>query len=146
MLEKIKEKIFATNLVKNYRKIIPYFKKYWARALMSILITIPLGSMDAVIAWCLKPYMDTVMIEKTVRNTSFIPLLIIVFSVLQAFLTYASSYLNAWVGNRVTMDLKLDLFRKMMRMDSAYFDKSSSGTIQFRFNSDADATWLWENQ
>jgi len=32
--------------------------------LIAVLITIPIGSMDAVIAWSLKPYMDVVMLEQ----------------------------------------------------------------------------------
>ena len=64
MFAKLKEKFNSINVVRNYRKIFPYVRPYWWRALLSILITIPIGSMDAVIAWSLKPYMDVVMVEK----------------------------------------------------------------------------------
>ena len=55
MFAKIKNKINNLYVVKNYRKILPYIKPYWARALLAVLITIPIGSMDAGIAWSLKP-------------------------------------------------------------------------------------------
>lgn len=126
------------SFVQNYRRMIPYVRPYWGRALLALLITLPIGSMDAVIAWVLKPYMDIVMIEKSVRATSFIPLLIVVFSLTQSLLNYGATYLNAWVGNRITMDLKYDLFQKMMRYEPAFFDASTSGDIQFRFNNDVD--------
>lgn len=132
------EKLNKLSFVSNYKRIIPYVKPYWGRALLALLITIPIGSMDAVIAWVLKPYMDIVMIEKSIRATSFIPVLIVIFSLTQSFLNYAATYLNAWVGNRITMDLKYDLFQKMMRCEPAFFDTSTSGDIQFRFNNDVD--------
>ncbi|MBE6449177.1 MAG: ABC transporter ATP-binding protein [Alphaproteobacteria bacterium] len=116
----------------------PYVKPYKTRAILALLITLPIGSMDAVIAWVLKPYMDTVMIEKSVQATSLIPILIILFSLLQSLLNYGATYLNTWVGNRITMDLKMTLFKKMMRKDPAFFDKTNSGEILFRFNNDAD--------
>ncbi len=141
MFQKLKAKFLNTNLVVNYRKIIPYIKPYWGRALTAVLITIPIGSMDAVIAWALKPYMDVVMVQKsTVGSSTFlIPLLIIIFSSVQSLLTYSATYLNTWVGQRIAMDVKKKLFGKLMRYNAAFFDKNTSGDIIFRFNSDVDA-------
>lgn len=128
-----------TYLFQNYSKIYPYVRPYLGRAILAILVTLPLGAMDAVIAWVLKPYMDIVMIEKSAKATSLLPLLIIVFSLAQSSLNYAATYLNTWVGNKITMDLKKDLFKKMMRCDASFFDKTTSGDVMFRFNQDADA-------
>lgn len=60
-------KIKSTYIFQNYSKIYPYVRPYWFRAVLAILITLPLGAMDAVIAWVLKPYMDVVMIEKSAK-------------------------------------------------------------------------------
>lgn len=122
----------------NYAKIYPYVRPYLFRAVLAILITLPLGAMDAVIAWVLKPYMDVVMIEKSAKATSILPLLVIVFSFAQSMLNYAATYLNTWVGQKITMDLKKSLFKKMMRCDAMFFDKTTSGDVMFRFNQDAD--------
>lgn len=132
------EKIKQANFVQNYRKMFPYVRPYWGRALAAVLITIPIGSLDAVIAWVLKPYMDIVMIEKNATAGAYFPLLVIFFALLQSTLNYSATYLNTWVGNKITMDLKLDLFRKMMRSDPAFFDRTTSGDVMFRFNQDAD--------
>ena len=138
MFKKLKEKFNSLYIVSNYRKIMPYVKPYWVRALLAVLITIPIGSMDAVIAWSLKPYMDVVMVEKNTSSTAYIPLLIIVFSCLQSLLNYTATYLNTWVGRKIANDVKIDLFDKLMTYDATFFDKSTSGDIQFRFNNDVD--------
>lgn len=141
MFQKLKAKLLSLNFVINYKKILPYVKPYWGRALTAVLITIPIGSMDAVIAWALKPYMDVVMVEKGTfgSSTILIPVLIIVFSSLQSILTYSATYLNTWVGQRVAMDVKKKLFSKLMRYNAAFFDKNTSGDIIFRFNNDVDS-------
>ena len=141
MLKKIKAKLLSLNFVVNYRKIIPYIKPYWGRALTAVLITIPIGSMDAVIAWALKPYMDVVMVEKSTggASTFLIPILIIVFSSVQSVLTYTATYLNTWVGHKVAMDVKKKLFSKLMRYNASFFDKNTSGDIIYRFNNDVDS-------
>lgn len=139
MFEKIKAKIKSTNLVKNYSKILPYVRPYWLRALAAVLVTIPIGSMDAVIAWSLKPYMDVVMVEKSAAATWYIPFLIIIFSCLQSGLSYMATYLNTWVGRKISNDVKIDLFNKLMHYDASFFDTNTSGNVLFRFNNDVDA-------
>lgn len=100
----LKNKLKSNFIVINYSKIYPYVKPYLWHAILAILVTLPLGAMDAVIAWVLKPYMDVVMIEKSAKATSLLPLIIILFSLFQSFLNYSATYLNTWVGNKITMD------------------------------------------
>lgn len=132
--------IKAYSLFKNYGKIYPYVKPYWIRALIAVLITIPIGSMDAVIAWSLKPYMDVVMLEQqaTASQTMLIPVLIIVFSSLQSLFNYTATYMNTWVGQKIAQGVKIDLFDKLMHYNAGYFDKLNSGDVLFRFNNDVD--------
>lgn len=140
MFQKLKDKINSINVVVDYKKILPYAKPYWKRALIAMLITIPIGSMDAVVAWAMKPYMDVVMVEKSTfgASTILIPLMIIIFSLLQSLLTYAATYLNTWVGRKIANDVKKKLFGKLMHYHAAFFDTKTSGDIIFRFNSDVD--------
>ena len=141
MFQKLKAKILSMNIVVNYKKILPYVKPYWGRALAAVLLTIPVGLMDAVIAWALKPYMDVVMVEKNTGGVStlLIPGLIILFSSLQSIITYGATYLNTWVGQKIAMDVKKTLFGKLMRYNASFFDKNTSGDIIFRFNNDVDS-------
>lgn len=121
-----------------YSKMMPYVKPYWFRALLAVLICIPIGSLDAVIALSLKPYMDLVMVEKTIQSPWYIPFGIVMFTIIQGVLNYLATYLNTWVGVKITNDLKMDLYKKMLTLETAYFDKKNSGDIVFRFNNDAD--------
>ena len=134
----IKNKIASSSFISNYKRMMIYVRPYWFRALIAVLITIPIGGMDAVIAWALKPYMDVVMVEKSITATAYIPILIIIFSSLQSGLNYAATYLNTWVGRKISNDVKIDLFDKLLHMDAAFFDKSNSGEVLMRFNNDVD--------
>ncbi|MBQ4471768.1 MAG: ABC transporter ATP-binding protein [Alphaproteobacteria bacterium] len=119
----------------------PFVRPYWFRSLISILITIPIGSLDAVIALSLKPFMDTVIIEQngaTPWNLPLyvIPILIIGFTIIQAILEYGSAYLNAWTGGKITQGLQRKMYHKLMVMDQSYFDKKSSGELAQRYCAD----------
>lgn len=137
MLKKFIDKVKNTHFIYDYSQMMPYIRPYWGKALAAVLITIPVGTMDAVIAWALKPYMDVMMIEQSTQ-TYWIPLIIVIFSLLQGVLTFISTYLNSWVGRKISNDVKIDLFEKLMRFDAEYFDHNTSGNIVMRYNDDVE--------
>ena len=134
----IRKRVLRNMFVKNYKRMWPYMKPYWVRALLSVLVAIPVGSLDAVIALSLKPYMDVVMVDKTLQTAWYIPLLIIGFTVVQGVLRYIAEYLNTWVGAKTTNLLKMDLYKKMLMFETEFFNKKNSGDVIFMFNSNAD--------
>ncbi len=138
ILTNFTDKFKNTQTYINYSRILPYVRPYWFRALMAVLICIPIGSLDAVIALSLKPYMDLVMVEKTVQSPWYIPFGIVAFTIIQGLLNYLATYLNTWVGGKITNDLKMTLYKKMLTFETGYFDKKKSGEIVMRFNNDAD--------
>ncbi len=118
----------------------PFVKPYAFRAFMAIAICIPLGCLDAVIAWSLKPYMDVVLVakEKSLQTQLLVPCAIILFTTFQGICNYLGDYLNMWVGQKITFDLKRKLYTKLMTLETAYFDRLNSGDVLFRFNQDAE--------
>ena len=137
--KEIKNRLLHNMFVVNYKRMWPYVKPYWFRGLMSLVLAIPVGSLDAVIALSLKPYMDLVMVEKSVQTAWYIPLAIILFTSVQGVLTYLSNYLNAWSGAKITNALKLDLYKKLLFFETEFFNKKNSGDVVFMFNNNADA-------
>lgn len=136
--KEIQQRILRNMFVKNYKRMWPYVKPYWFRALLSLLVTIPIGSMDALIALSLKPYMDLVMVERSLSASWYIPLVIVLFTCIQGGLTYVADYLNTWVGTKITHRLKYDMYAKMLTYDTDYFTKNPSGDVIFTFNNTAD--------
>ena len=135
------EKIKSMHFVVNYKRMWPFIRPYWVRSLLSILITIPIGALDAVIALALKPFMDTVVMEQggsTPWNLPLyiIPVAIIGFTIFQSILEYGSAYLNAWTGGKITQEVQRRLYKKLMQMDQSYFDSHSSGDLAQRFSAD----------
>ena len=138
-----KPEIKKVNIVEAYKRMWPFVKPYWFRCLLATLITLPIGALDAVIALALKPFMDTVVIEQN-GSTPFnlplyvIPIFIILFTFFQSALEYASAYLSAWTGGKITQGMKKKLYEKLLTLDSSFLDNVSSGLIVTRFDSDAN--------
>ncbi len=138
-----KQEIKKVNIAQAYKRMWPFVKPYWFRCLLATLITLPIGALDAVIALALKPFMDTVVIEQN-GATPFnlplyaIPLFIIIFTLFQSALEYASAYLSTWTGGKITQGMKKKLYEKLLVLDASFLDNASSGLIVTRFDSDAN--------
>lgn len=134
-------------LIVNARRMWPYIKPYWFRALLGVCLTVPVGALDGVVAMFLKPFMDKVMVDKQPHFSALIPFLIVGFTIVQGILIYSSNYLNTWVAQKITIGVKRRLYSKLLSMDTSYFDQNNSGTILFRYSNDAElaSTGLIDN-
>ena len=120
------------------KRIYKYIKPYLFRIILGFLIALPVGALDGVIAYALKPYMDEVLIKKNMLLAYIIPFGIVAFAALQGLLRYLNDYLTNWTGQKVTNDVKLGLFKKLVQMDAKFYDENSSGIILTRYLTDPD--------
>ena len=119
-----------------YKRLFKYAKPYLFRALIAVLLTIPVGALDAVLAYSLRPYLDGVLVKQSISKVSLVPLAIVGFTILQGSLTYLSIYLNGWLGTHMVNDIRRELFEKLQTMDVRYFDQTTSGAIIQEFFTD----------
>lgn len=120
------------------KRVYKYIKPYMFRVIMGFIIAIPVGLLDGVVAYALKPYMDEVLIKKNMLLAVIIPFGIVFFAGLQGVLRYLNEYLANWCGQKVTNAVKIGLFEKLVTMDSRFFDENSSGIVLTRFLSDPE--------
>ena len=131
-------------------RIWPYIKPYWFRILIGFLIAIPLGLLDGVTAFALKPYMDYVIGGKafefswhglnlsitSLQMAWILPIGVIAFAGLQGVLRYLNGYVSTWTSQRITNDVKFDLFKRLIHMHPQFFDDNSSGVVISRYMGD----------
>lgn len=131
-------------------RIWPYIKPYWFRILLGFLIAIPLGLLDGVTAFALKPYMDYVIGGKqfavnwngisfaisSLQMSFILPIGVVLFAGFQGVLRYLNDYISAWTSSHITNDVKFDLFHKLIHMHPQFFDENSSGIIISRYMND----------
>ena len=131
-------------------RIFPYIKPYLFRIFLGFLIAIPLGLLDGVTAFALKPYMDYVIGGKTfdfsimghafsvssIQMAIILPLGVVLFAATQGVLRYLNDYISTWSSQKITNDVKISLFHKLINMHPQFFDENSSGVIIQRYMSD----------
>ena len=134
-------------------KMYPYIKMVLWRSILLFLLAVPLGLLDGVVAFSLRPYMDFVVNGNELQTfelwghtfklqaffIKLIPIAIVVFALIQGVLKYVCNYLSDWTGNKMSNALKVDLFKKLTSMDTKFYDINSSGLVLSRFFTDPDA-------
>ncbi len=134
-------------------RIYPYIKPFMGRAILGFLVAIPVGALDGVVAFALKPYMDYVVGQKDWSFILFghsysiswstmavaIPFGVILFAGIQGVLRYLNTYLTDWTSQKITNTIKISLFERLVSMDTIFFDENTSGVAFTRYWTDPDA-------
>lgn len=135
------------------KRMFPFIKPYLPRIIIGFIIALPLGLLDGVTAFVIKPYMDYVISGKPLEFTFLgidfaftslqlafiIPFCVIAFTLIQGLLQYANQYICVWTSQRITNDLKMQLFSRLTQMHPQFFDENSSGVVISRYISDPTA-------
>ena len=131
------------------KRIFPYIKPFLGKVILGFIIAIPVGLLDGVVSFALKPYMDYVVgqqnliifgVEIPYMAMAYgMPFAIIFFAIFQGVLRYLNSYLTDWTSLKITNAVKNDLFARLVFMDTSFFDENSSGLIINRYLTDPDS-------
>ena len=130
------------------QRIFPYIKPVLFRIIITFILAIPLGLLDGVTAFVLKPYIDVVVNGQTLdwhgiiltRDllAAIIPPGVVIFAGIQGVLRYSNTYLSDWISLTIANSIKVDLYKKLVYLDSKFYDDNSSGLVISRFLSDPD--------
>ncbi len=135
------------------KRMFPFVKPYLWRIIIGFIIAIPLGMLDGVTAFVLKPYMDYVISGNDVAFTFLgidftftslqlaiiIPFCVVLFTAIQGLLQYLNQYICVWTSQRITNDIKMSLFDRLVYMDPKFFDDNTSGVVISRYINDPTA-------
>ncbi len=130
--------------------VFPYIKPYMSRIVLAFFVALPVGLLDGIVAFSLKPYMDYVVGQKNLEFALFhhnftisysiiavvIPFAVVLFAVIQGVLRYLNDYLSSWISQKITNGIKIDLFSRLVYMNTAFYDENSSGVVITRYLSD----------
>ena len=137
-------KLSSTNAAQSFnykwllKRIYPFAKPYLGRIILCILVAIPAGMLDGVVAFSLRPYMDKVIGDKNLVWAVIIPFGIILFAAVQGIFRYLNTYLNDWTSQKITIGVKKALYKKILTLNTEFYDINSSGDIISRFLTDPE--------
>ena len=121
-----------------YRRLIRYIRPYTSRLLMGAVFGILCGGSTVGLLLALKKTLAAVFDPQSTPWPVIMAssLLLPFFGLLLGLGNYLSTYFVAWVGNRVVMDLRTELFAHIHRLPLIYFSQSKTGELISRTTND----------
>lgn len=87
------------------------------------------ASTEPMLPALLKPMLDGAFVKKDDSLIRLIPVLILLIFLVRGIATFISTYTISWVGNKVVMDLREEMFRKLLALPTRYYDDHASGNL-----------------
>jgi ATP-binding cassette subfamily B protein len=120
-------------------RFIRYLSPYRWKVLGALLLLLPMIAAKLVQPYLLKIAIDNHIVTGRMEGLPLIAFYFFLLLLADSLLTYAEMYLLQLLGQRVMQDLRLELFARVQRLSSAFFDKTPTGSLVTRLTSDVEA-------
>jgi subfamily B ATP-binding cassette protein MsbA len=112
-----------------YLRLLRHVAPYRAIFLAAIIGTILVALTEATLPAVMKPLFDGVFVERDAAAIRWMPLVIIGLFLVRGLAEYAATYCMAWVSNRLVMDLRKQMFARLLALPTPYYDEQASGNL-----------------
>lgn len=122
-----------------YFRLLSYVRPYLIRITIAIICTMMATGCNLYLPWIIKDVVDKVLVDKDTVMLNYIAASIIIVFIVRGLFFYGQSYLMSWVGQKVVIDVRGDIFRKLQRLSMSFYDKNKTGTIMSYVTNDVAA-------
>ncbi len=126
--------------MKLYLRLLEYMRPYWGRLIVAAACSGLVALFTGAYAWLVRPALDEVFINKNVTWMVFLPVVLMLVSVLKGVCSYGQTYLMTYVGTRVVTDIRQQLFGHLMRLPVGFHLKNPSSRMMSRVINDVN--WI----
>ena len=122
-----------------YIRIVNYIKPYLHRLFLAAICTALAAAANLYVPWIVRDVIDKVFQNKDSSLLNLISLGIIVIFFARGIFYYGQNYLMSYVGERVVIDVRSEVYRKLQTLSTAFYDKNKLGTVMSYVTNDVAA-------
>jgi ATP-binding cassette, subfamily B, bacterial MsbA len=137
-----------------YRRLFHYVKPYKWRFILGLLCGFAFGGVNTLLPWVVMQvstfifhgavpnpkailrHPEMLTMGPKINSIALICLAIPLVMTVRSLLSYASAYCMSWVSNRVVVDIRNELFSKMIRHSMDFYNKIRAGFLMSRIAND----------
>ncbi|MFM7702824.1 MAG: ABC transporter ATP-binding protein, partial [Alphaproteobacteria bacterium] len=102
---------------------------HWKILSISIALMLVVAGTTSFHAWLIKPALDSVFVEKDYHALIYIPILVVIVTIIKGFATYFQLLTMNYFSLQVTSDLRIKLYRHFITSDISKLHSKSSGDM-----------------
>lgn len=120
----------------SYFRLLKYCSPYKNRLALALVCMILSSLFGIIPPYLIKNVVDKVLIAKQTETLNLLALAIIVMYIFKAFFAYGHMYLMTWVGQKVVIDVRLELYDHTQKLSFATLFSRRSGEFLSRITND----------
>jgi subfamily B ATP-binding cassette protein MsbA len=121
-----------------YLRLLRYVQPHYRIFAASLAGTLVLAMTEPVVAALLKPLLDSSFVTKDPRAIVFMPILLAGLFLVRGAAAFVGAVAMQWVANRVVMELRGDMFAKLLVLPTQRFNDSSAGALLSKLTYDVN--------
>jgi len=133
------------------KRLFPYLKSHIGKLVFTSLMMVFATALEASIPEITGQIIDTLFgIERSNESALLYSLALFVVITLSSLFALISVSASSWISNKVIMDLRVDMFAKLLKLPKTYFDKNTTGGTLSKLTFDVEqisaaASTIWLN-
>ena len=120
----------------SYFRLLRYCAPYKGRLITALISMLAASVFNIIPPWLLKNVIDEVLIKKQVHTLNLLALGVVAIYIFKVIFGYAHMYLMTWVGQKVVIDIRLELYDKTQRLSMATLYSKRTGEFLSRITND----------
>jgi len=112
-----------------YLRLLHHVKPYWKAFAGGLFFTVVLALTEPAIPWLLKPLLDGTFVERDPHYLFWSPILLLILFLVRGSANFLSRVAFQWVGGKVVLDLRKQMFERLLTLPTAYFDAHATGNL-----------------
>lgn len=112
-----------------YARLLGHVRPYRRPFGFTVLALVLSAATEPAVPALLKPMLDGSFVDKDPRMIQLIPLALIVLALVRGAAVFASDYGLKWVASRVILDLRDQMFARLLVLPTSFYDRNSSGKL-----------------
>jgi subfamily B ATP-binding cassette protein MsbA len=112
-----------------YTRLLGYIKPYWRTFSLSIVGMVVAAATEALLPALLKPMLDGTFVHRDDAVIRWAPVFLLLIFFVRGVASFVGTFAIGWVGNKLVMDLREEMFRKLLSLPTRFFDDHSTGQL-----------------
>ncbi|MCA9902875.1 MAG: ABC transporter ATP-binding protein [Anaerolineae bacterium] len=123
----------------NWRRLVGYLRPYLGHMAIAMVATIGSGVLSLVFPWVIQNVIDAVLTQRNIELLNQITIGLLFVFLLRSATSLVETYTLNYVGERLVVDLRTQLYRHLQSLSLGFFVQRGVGELASRLSNDVTA-------
>ena len=131
------------------KRLFPYLKNHFGKFIFVSIMMAFATVLEASIPEITGQIVDSLFTDKRSNSSSlYFSLILFLVILISSLFSLASLSASSWISNNVVMNIRVDMFSKLLKLPKSYFDKNTTGETLSKLTFDVEqisaaSSYIW---